>query len=331
VQIKIKNMGGRDDVSLKNIDLRLLECAEVLLRECNVTVAAERLQMSQGNMSNSLARLRELLGDPLLVRTARGMVPTERALELRPRVHELVRQLSLLLETSGERDISLVQRSIKIACADATALIALGPLLVGIEQVAPNLQLEISQILNFRVKEPLGDGSIDLAIGAYPDLSDSLQVSRLISGRMMCAVRAGSEFARRGLDLDTYCEAAHGVLSVGAGFRATVEMATDDALAEVGKQRKVRLSSQYATVIADAAAHSDLVATMPDFMLRQFAKNFPLEIIEAPIDLPEFALSLVWHPRAKDDWVLSWFRQRLRRCLLRAQGKSDALIDHTDD
>src|SRR6516225_5901466 len=136
-------MGGRDDVSLKNIDLRLLECAEVLLRECNVTVAAERLQMSQGNMSNSLARLRELLGDPLLVRTARGMVPTERALELRPRVHELVRQLSLLLETSGERDISLVQRSIKIACADATALIALGPLLVGIEQVAPNLQLEI--------------------------------------------------------------------------------------------------------------------------------------------------------------------------------------------
>ena len=89
MQIKIKNMGGRDDVSLKNIDLRLLECAEVLLRECNVTVAAERLQMSQGNMSNSLARLRELLGDPLLVRTARGMVPTERALELRPRVHEL--------------------------------------------------------------------------------------------------------------------------------------------------------------------------------------------------------------------------------------------------
>ena len=121
------------------------------------------------------------------------------------------------------------------------------------------------------------------------------------------------------------------MLSVGAGFRATVEIATDDALAEVGKQRKVRLSSQYATVIADVAAHSDLVATMPDFMLRQFAKNFPLEIIEAPIDLPEFALSLVWHPRAKDDWVLSWFRQRLRGCLLRAQGKSDALIDHTDD
>jgi hypothetical protein len=66
VQIKIKNMGGRDDVSLKNIDLRLLECADVLLRECNVSVAAERLQMSQGNMSPSLARLRELLGDPLL-------------------------------------------------------------------------------------------------------------------------------------------------------------------------------------------------------------------------------------------------------------------------
>jgi len=287
--------------------------------------------MSQGAMSNSLARLRELLGDPLLVRTARGMVPTERALELKPRVHELIRQLSLLLETKGERDISSVQRNIKIACADATALIALGPLLAEIEEVAPNLQLEVFQILNWRLKEPLGDGSIDLAIGAYPDLSDSLQISRLISGRMMCGVRAGSEFARHGFDLDTYCGAAHGVLSVGAGFRATVEMATDDALAGVGKQRKVRLSSQYATVIVDAAAHSDLVVTAPDLMLRQFAKNLPLEIIEPPIDLPEFVLSFVWHARAKDDWVLSWFRQRLRLCLLRAQGQSDAPIDHIDE
>ena len=317
------------DVALKNIDLKLLECLDVLLRECNVTVSAERLNMSQGNMSNSLSRLRELLGDPLLVRTARGMVPTDHAMELRPLVQSLLRDISALLETPAGQDIAAVSRTIRIACADATALTTLGPMLSEIGELAPNLQIEISQILNFRVKEPLSDGSIDLAIGAYPDLSESLQISRLLSDRMMCGVRADSDLAQK-MTLDRYVKARHAVLSVGAGLRATVEMATDKALAELECERKVQLSSQYATVIVDAAAHGDIVATMPDFMLKQFAKRLPLAIVPAPLDLPEFALSIVWHSRAKDDWVLQWFRRRLRQRLMLSQGREAEPVYHPE-
>lgn len=312
--------------NLKNIDLRLLECLDVLIRECSVTLAAERLQMSQGNMSNSLGRLRDLLGDPLLVRTARGMTPTDRALELRDETQELIRRMHALLNTDDERDIATAHRCIKLACADATALFALGPLLEEIREIAPNLQVEVSQILNFRVAEPLSEGIIDLAIGAYLDLSDTLKVSRLLGGAMLCVVNARGPFSSAGIDLDDYCDAAHAILSVSHGFRATVEMITDQALSDLGKSRNVRLTSQYVTVIADAVSRSDLITTMPDYMLRHFAAHMPLIGLPVPVELPDFALSAVWHPRADGDWVLSWFRQQLRMHLNRRDAESDQPI-----
>ncbi|MGB3269938.1 MAG: LysR family transcriptional regulator [Rhodanobacter sp.] len=298
---------------LANIDLRLLECLDALIRERSVTLAAERLQMSQGNMSNSLGRLRKLLHDPLLVRTARGMKLTDRALELRDQTQELIRGLRALLDTDENRDIATVRRSMKIACVDAAALFALGPLLEDIRQIAPNLRLEISQTPNLGVAEPLGDGTIDLVIGAYIELSDALHIARLVSGKMVCVVGADGRFAASGVDLDDYCNAAHAVCTVSQGLRATAEIHTDQALADMGRSRQVRLASQFMTVITDAVARSDLIATMPDFMVRHFSANLPLAGKPLPFVVPEFSLSAVWHPRTKGDWVLAWFRQQLRQ------------------
>ena len=300
---------------LKNIDLRLLECLDTLIRERSVTLAAERLQMSQGNMSNSLARLRRLLGDPLLVRTAHGMMPTDRALEIRDETRDLIRRMHALMESDSNRDIATAQRVIKVACTDATALIALAPIIEDIRLHAPNLQIEVSQILNFRVAEPLGDGTLDLAIGSYIELSEALQVSRLLSGQMLCVVKADASLADGRVDLEGYCAAPHALLAVGHGFRATTEIVIDQALDDIGRARQVRLTSQFITLIAESVARSDLVATMPDYMLRHFAARLPLVGLALPFAAPSFALSAVWHPRAKGDWVLAWFRKQLRRHL----------------
>lgn len=292
--------------------MQLLECLDALLREKSVTRAAERLQMSQGNMSNSLSRLRNLLNDPLLVRTARGMVPTPHALKLQSEAHELVYRLQALMEVPEVHDLSTVSSSIKIACVDATALFALDELVERIRKVAPNLQLEISQISHMHVKEPLDNGSIDLALGAYPDLSDILMISRVTEGAITCVVSRDSVFAKTGISFDQYCEAPHALLSVGYGFRATIETVIDDTLAELGRQRTTRLTSQYATVIASAVARSDLITTMPQFMLQHFSKTLPLVGIDLPIEIPPVPLYMVWHPRTRDNWVLSWFREELR-------------------
>lgn len=314
--------------SLKNIDLRLLQCLDALLRERSVTLAAERLQMSQGNMSNSLARLRDLLGDQLLVRTARGMRLTDRAVELHPEVLELVRRMQSLLDTEDDSDVAHAHRRIRVACTDATALFALGPLVEEARRHAPNLQIEISQILNRHVAEPLGDGTIDLAIGSYIELSEALQVSRLLSYRMLCVVGADSEFASTGMDLDSYSQAAHAQFAVSQGFRATTEIIIDQALTDLGRTRSARLTSQFVTVIAEAVSRSDLVAVMPDFMLRYFSARLPLVGLPMPFDIPEYPLSAVWHSRSKGDRVLAWFRQQLRRHLHGDHGRSIPVRDH---
>jgi DNA-binding transcriptional LysR family regulator len=224
----------------------------------------------------------------------------------------LIRGIQALLDTDGNRDIATVHRSIKIACVDATALFALSPLLEEIRQIAPNLRVEISQTPNLGVAEPLGDGTLDLVIGAYIELSDALHVTRLVSGKMVCVVSANAKLAASGIDLDDYCNAAHAVCTVSRGFRATAEINTDQALADMGRSRQVRLTSQFMTVITDSVSRSDLVTTMPDFMLRHFSANLPLVGQPLPFAVPDFALSAVWHPRTRGDWVLSWLRQQLR-------------------
>ena len=299
---------------IKNIDFRLLECLDCLVRESNVTVAAERLQMSQGNMSNTLSRLRQMFDDPILIRTSKGMVPTERALELQHTAQEVMTRMRNLLSVSGQKqDIASIDGSIKIACADATALFALGSLLEEMRVLAPNIQVEITQISNFRVKEPLDDGSIDLAIGSYLDLPSDFQISRLMSDEMQCMIGTKHYKEGRSLSLTEYADAAHAVLSVGYGFRATIETVTDDLMAKRGFSRRVRLSSQYATVLADLVSRTDLIATLPAYVIRHFAPLLPVIGVAPPLPFPSFSLSVVWHPRASEDWMLSWFRQQLRR------------------
>lgn len=129
---------------------------------------------------------------------------------------------------------------------------------------------------------------------------------------MLCVVGADTEFGGNGITLEQYAEAPHAVLSVAHGFRATVEMITDQALSDLGRQRSVRMSSQYITAIADAVSRTDLVTTMPDFMVPYFATHMPIVAHPVPLEIPDYALSVVWHPRNKGDAVLKWFRQKLR-------------------
>jgi DNA-binding transcriptional LysR family regulator len=295
---------------LKNIDFHLLDC---LVRESNVTVAAERLQMSQGNMSNTLSRLRQLFDDPILVRTSKGMIPTDRALELQRIAQEVMSRMRSLVIGSERPDVATVASSIKIACADGTALFALGPLLEEMRLVAPNIHVEITQISNLHVREPLDDGSIDLAIGAYHDLPGDFQITRLIRDEMMCMIGTRHYGEKQSLSIEEYAQGAHAVLSVGYGFRATIETVTDEAMSRLGLSRNIRLSSQYTSVLADVISRSDLIATFPSFMIRQFARHLPVTGATLPLSLPVFSLSAVWRADANENWVLSWFRQQLRR------------------
>jgi DNA-binding transcriptional LysR family regulator len=240
------------------------------------------------------------------------MVPTAHALELQKKIHDVLFELRQLLQPAKRHDFQTASGSIKIACADATALFALGALVERIREVAPNVQLEIYQIANLRVREPLEEGLVDLALGAYLEPSDVLLTCKVADDETVCVVSNDNAYSKSGITLDQYCSSPHAVLSVGFGYRATIEVLIDRALADQERSRTVRLKSQYSTVIADAVSRSDLITTMPCFAFNYFAKRMAITAVPLPFDAPMVPLSILWHPRTRDNWVTAWFRQEIR-------------------
>ena len=130
-------------MNLKNIDLNLLVYLDVLLRERNVTRAAESLGISQPAMSNGLRRLRELFSDPLLVRTSGGMSPTERANNLQPEVRAVVASIEKVVQPDRQFDAASANRIFRISVSDYSESTLLPHMLRRMRLEAPDITLDI--------------------------------------------------------------------------------------------------------------------------------------------------------------------------------------------
>ena len=130
-------------MNISRVDLNLLVYLDVLLRECNVTRAAEELGISQPAMSNSLRRLRDLFGDPILVRTSDGMTPTDRALELKPLVRNVLSAAEQVILPKTEFDPAGSSRIFRIMASDYTESTLLPVLLRQLRKEAPGIRLDI--------------------------------------------------------------------------------------------------------------------------------------------------------------------------------------------
>ena len=290
-----------------------MECLDALVRERNVTHAANCVGISQGNMSNSLARLREIFRDPILVRTSRGMMPTDRAVELREEAREALRLIDAMMVDGDQQSSAANDRVVRIACADAAALAFISPKLREIRRIAPKLHMQVTQLSGGDLTDVLSDGLLDLVIGAYVDLPDTLQISRLATSPMRCVASTRSVFARDGIGLDAYCSEPHAVLIYGYGTLANMELSTDLLLAEMGRRRNVQLSSQYASMIMDAVDRSGFIATMPAIVLDHLGREGTVVSLEPPLALSSLTLSMLWHARSKNDRLLTWLRDCLRQ------------------
>lgn len=301
----------------RNIDLALLNCLDALIVECNVTLAADRLRMSQPGMSNALARLRHLLDDPILIRTTKGMVPTARALQLAPIVRVAIDQLSSIIADPAEFDPKGTTSVIRIAATDGTITCGLEPVIRTIQLAAPGMRIDIVPLQHGRLQEPLESGIIDLAFGVYSDLSPTLYSSKVINDSMCCVVARDGMYAGQEMTFERYCQADHAILSRGAGYRSTMETIADGRLATLNAERQIRFSAPYAGVVLSMVAHSNMVATFGTLGGRMYANWMPIELRPIPFDVPQLTYSMVWHERARNSVALTWVRQMLREGMRR--------------
>lgn len=283
-------------------DLNLLIALDVLLAEGNVARAARRLGLSASAMSRALARLRELTGDPLLVRAGRGLVPTPRALELRARIGPLVEEAKAVLSPAAPLDLGKLVRTFTLRTSDGFVE-NFGPALVArVAAEAPGVRLRFVQKLD-KDSAPLRDGSVDLETGVVGDAaSPELRTRILFEDRLIGVVRAGHALSEGEMTAARYAAAAHVMVT----RRGRTRNAVDEALAGLGLARNVAASvGGFAAALA-LARGTELVATVPERhtgRLREGMHGFAL-----PFSLPGFAVSMVWHPRMDADQAHRWLR-----------------------
>ncbi|MEM1414091.1 MAG: LysR family transcriptional regulator [Myxococcota bacterium] len=292
------------------LDLNLLLALHALLEEEHVTHAAERFGRTQSAMSRSLARLRDLLGDPLLVRTRRGMRPTARALALRDPVRRLVADAAAIVGGGFAFEPRTARRTFTISCADATETLLMPALLGVLATEAPGVDVRTRRESRF-TEEQLELGQLDLAVVPAGALSESsaLRTQRLYRNRFVSIARKGHPALRKeGLDLATYCALPH-ALSAPLGTPGSV---VDDALRLQGRSRRVAYAGPGFLAVGHVVAQSDLIATLPERSARHLAAYLPLRVFPVPVPLAPFAIHQQWHERRHHDPGHVWLRSRIK-------------------
>lgn len=293
-------------VDLHRIDLNLLVSLDMLLAEQNVTHAARRLSISQPALSAHLRQLRDVFGDPLLIPAARGMAPTSRALELQGPLRDLLSAVNLLVTGQQQFDPVSASDTFRIAATDSIQAAVCVPLIAAMRLSAPHTRVALFPADRPRLGEQLASGEIDLILGTRQSLPNVVKSRALYEESFLCLLRQGHRCAGRPLDLDTFCELDHALVSTsGGGFSGTV----DEALAQLGRARRVVASLTSFLVAPALVAQSDLICTIPAKLAHAMGDS--VSVLDPPCEVGSFAVHMGWHTRTDNDRAQKWLRRQV--------------------
>jgi len=293
-------------MNIYNFDLNLLRVLDALLRERNVSRAAERLSLSQPAVSNALNRLRELLDDPLLVRVGRAMQPTPRALSLEAPIRDALQQIEHTLNAGDFFDPSTSHQRFVIAVTDYVELICMPRLMAHLADVAPGIQLAIQHLTPSLPAEALDNGELDLVLGRFPEVPTRFHTRRWASETLQVAVRREHPLIDEALDLTSFLRLRH-LWVHGGQTRGMV----DQWLEDHDLARDVVYTTPNYLQAAHIVASSDLAAVLPTQLARHFATLLPLQLFEVPFDLGTFQLDIVTVAQRERDAALQWLIEQI--------------------
>jgi DNA-binding transcriptional LysR family regulator len=279
---------------------------DALLEEESVTRAAARLGLSTPATSHALARLREQLDDPLLVRAGRQMVPTERARELRPRVRALLEDARGVFSAREAFDPATSTRRFLLHGSDYVILV-LGPSLDRLlRRAAPDVEVQ------FMPNSPqdadlVRAGEVEVAIGVYRDLHPEIRIRKLFDEELVCLVRERHPSVRKRMSVEQYVALRH----VQIAPRGRPGGRVDAVLAQQGLARRVARRVPFFVAGMALVANTDYVLTVPRRLALTHARSFGLRIVGLPLGLDRYTMSQIWHPRQDGDAGHRWFRDML--------------------
>lgn len=301
-----------NQTDLSRIDLNLLVLFEIVFRERHVGRSAERLHLSSSAVSHGLGRLRALLGDPLFLKTPKGVVPTERALQLATAVAEILARIRGVVSTAAPFDPRHSTRRFVIGAPDGISSVILPSLLETLSATAPGVDVGIRQLLpaqGFSVPhlawkdalKELEDRAMDVAIIPFDDIPVRFHKAKLYEEEFVIACKKGHSF-QRNPTLKRFCGLDHLVVS----HTGDVSGFVDVELAKRGLGRRVALTVPNFMFALSVLAKTGLVSALPKRFVEIHGGRFGVVAVKAPLPLPRFSINIVVPKVAMMDAGLAW-------------------------
>ena len=297
-------MNSGAGMELKDIDLNLLVLMQQMFKARSVSRVAEQLGLSQPAVSNALARLRKLLGDPLFVRTPAGMLPTPLAQQFAAPLAQALATLHAALNQRAAFAPTHSERLFTIGMTDIGEIYFLPTLMDALARAAPGVALSTVRNTAVNLKEEMEAGHVDLAIGLLPQLKGGFFQRRLFMQRYVCLFRKGHALDKRRVSLREFSAAEHVVVvSPGTGHGKV-----DEVLERAGIRRTVRLTVPHFVAVGHILRTTDMVATVPERLAQALVEPFGLAYARHPAAVPQIAIKVFWHAKVHKDPASQWLR-----------------------
>lgn len=292
--------------SLQRVDLNLLVTLHALMAERHISRAAVRLHKSQPAVSHTLAHLRELFGDPLLVRRGGKLELTARARELAQPLDDVLKQLGALLAPPAF-DAAAAQRVFRLLMSDYAARTILPDLMRRLRAEAPDIDLVVTQSTREMMQLQVLDGEVDLALGVFPSPPPELLAETLFTDTFACAADASTLPTSGALTLKTWLARPHALVAMRGG----VDNEIDRTLTALGHRRRIAVTLPHWGVANDLIAGTDLVLTVARRNLEKLDGDERLRVFAAPFPIEPLAFGHIWHPRRQNDPAHQWLRRAI--------------------
>lgn len=304
-------------LNFRTLDLNLLRVFDTVMAEGNLTRSAAVLAMTQPAVSHALRRLHNAVGEALFVRSPHGMTPTPRAVALWPQVRAALGGLQQALAPQ-HFDPQHDAISFRLAMVDTTAVLLMPGLVRAIEEQHALVNLRVLPLATRDPRPLLDKGDADLAVGHFPDAVAAIDAAgcastlcrlRLYDTRYVCVMRADHPLAQAPLTLEAYCAAHHLLVS----FSGRAHGFIDQALAQLGRRRRIVLTVNQFFVAGEVVSSSDLLTILPLSFLAATGNRHALAVRELPFAVQRVHVDMLWHLRQSTHPAHGWLRELIQR------------------
>jgi DNA-binding transcriptional LysR family regulator len=296
-------------MSFNRLDLNLLRVFDAIFQTRSVTIAASNLHLTQPAVSKQLNRLREVLEDPLFVRTTDGMAPTPRAEAIAGPIRKALSEVRNTIERQMGFEPAASDRTFRIFMSDLGQMVLLPRVLELISREAPSVNIHTVQVPPSRMRSvALETGEVDLAVGYFEEFEGSIHCQVLFEEHYVGLVRASHPTIHDTISFERFLQTPQLVYHPTGGGHSSQDSFVDKAFWAAGLERRVAVRVAHTMGITSIVSSSDLLVVVPHRLAKAYAELVDVTILELPIEIPSFHISQYWHERFHTDPGNRWLR-----------------------